>query len=396
MPVINSIANAKDEMSAWRHELHQNPQTCYEEEFASNFVKQKLTEWGIPFKDGIAVTGIVATIEGQSTSSGKSIGLRADMDALDITEKTNLPHASKTTGKMHACGHDGHTSTLLGVARHLNETKNFNGTVYLIFQPAEEGGAGAHRMMAEGLFKDFPMDAVYGYHNWPMEPKGKIGMRAGPLMACSDRVNISVTGKGGHAAMPHMTIDPMIVSAHIITALQSIVSRNVDPIDQAVISITNMNCGTGAENIIADTAEITGSIRAFTEETRRLLEKRIPEICENVAKAFGAEASAEYVRGYDPTINSAAETDICTTVARELVGEDNVDTGTPPCMGAEDFGAFLTEKPGCYIFMGQGEADEKSPHNQSLHSPYYDYNNEILPLAASYFAKLVEKTLPTE
>lgn len=396
MPVINSLANAKDEMAEWRHELHQNPQTCFKEEFASNFVKQKLTEWGIPFKDGIAETGIVATIEGQKTDSGKAIGLRADMDALDITEKTGLPYASNNPGKMHACGHDGHTSSLLGVARHLNETKNFNGTVHLIFQPAEEGGGGAHRMIKEGLFKDFPMDAVFGYHNWPAVPRGQAGLRAGPQMACSDDLFINVYGKGGHAAMPHTTIDPMIVAAHIITAVQSIVSRNVDPIDQAVVSITNMHCGTGADNIIPDTAEMFGSVRAFTEETRSILEKRIPEVAENVAAAFGATAEVKYIRGYDPTVNTAPETEICAEVARDLLGDENVDAETPQCMGAEDFGAFLAEKPGCYIFLGQGEADENSPHNQNLHSPYYNYNDEILPIAASYFAKLVERVMPNE
>ncbi len=394
MPVINSLANAKEEMSGWREELHQHPQTSYEEEYASDFVKRKLTEWGIPFKDGYAVTGIVATIEGQSTKSGKAIGLRADMDALNITEKTNLPYASKNPGKMHACGHDGHTSTLLGVARHLNETKNFDGTVHLIFQPAEEGGGGAHRMIKEGLFKDFPMDAVYGYHNWPSVPRGQAGLRAGPLMACSDDIIINVHGKGGHAAMPHNTIDPMIVAAHIITAIQTIVSRNVDPVDKAVISITNMHCGTGADNIIADTAEMFGSVRAFTEETRAILEKRLPEVAQQIAAAFGATVDAKYIRCYDPTINSAPETDICAEVAKELLGDDNVDIDTPPCMGAEDFGAYLAEKPGCYIFLGQGEKDKNSPHNQNLHSPYYDYNNELLPVAASYFAKLVEKIMP--
>lgn len=396
MPVINSIANAKEEIAAWRHELHQNPQTGFEEKFASNFVKQKLTEWGIPFEDGIAVTGIVATIEGQKSDSGKSIGLRADMDALNITEKTGLPYASKNPGKMHACGHDGHTSTLLGAAKYLNETKNFNGKVHLIFQPAEEGMGGAHKMIEEGIFERFPMDAVYGYHNWPTEKRGRIGLRPGPLMASSDQIKITVKGKGGHAALPHLTIDPMVVAAHIITALQSVVSRNVNPVEEAVMSITNMHCGTGADNIIADSAELVGSVRAFTEETRSLLEKRIPEIAENVAKAFGAEVDAVYSRGYDPTINSEAETLICAEVAKDVLGDDNVDDQTDPTMGAEDFGAFLTLKPGCYIFVGQGENDPNSPHSQSVHSPFYDYNDEILPIAASYFAKLVEKTLPLE
>lgn len=396
MPVINSLAHAKEEMADWRHELHRNPQTCYEEEFAAAFIQKKLTEWGIPFKAGIGVTGVVATIEGRSTDSGKAIGLRSDMDALNITEKTNLDYASKTPGKMHACGHDGHMATLLGVARYLNETRNFNGKVHLVFQPAEEGGAGAMRMMEDGLFKDFPMDAIYGYHNWPQKQIGTAGLRAGPLMACSDDIFIDVTGKGGHAAMPHNTIDPMIVSAHIITAIQSIVSRNVDPIENAVISITNLHCGTGADNIIPETAEMFGSVRAFTEETRALLERRIPEVAENVAKAFGATAIARYVRNYDPTINSAAESVLAAEVIQDVLGAEHVDTETPPVMGAEDFGAFLSEKPGCYIFIGQGTGDENSAHDQSVHSPYYNYNDDILPIAATYFAKLVEKALPLE
>ena len=397
MPVINSIADSKDEIAACRRELHQNPQTAYEEEFAAALVKKKLTEWGIKFKDGIATTGIVATIEGQKSDSGKTIGLRADMDALDITEKTNLPHASQNKDKMHACGHDGHTATLLCAAKYLNENRNFNGTVHLIFQPAEEGGNGAYKMIDEGLFKDFPCDYVFGIHNWPWEPVGKVMMRTGPLLASVDRFTVNITGQGGHAAMPQGTIDPAIVASHITTALQSIVSRNVDPIDTAVVSVTNINVGTGAFNIIADTAEISGTVRTFQPETRDMIKKRIRDIVQNVAAAFDATTEIEFGDGTDATINSADGVNMAAKAFAEIVGESNIDTDCPPCMGGEDFGAYMSHKPGAFIFVGQGvEGDEDSPHNQGLHSPYYDFNDDIIPIGASFFAKITETYMPLD
>lgn len=395
MTLSNSIAALKDEIATYRRELHQNPQTSYEETFASDLIQRKLTEWGIPFKAGYAVTGVVATIEGQKTDSGKSVALRADMDALNIIEQSGQPWASKTPGKMHGCGHDGHTAMLLGAAKYLSETRNFNGTVHLIFQPAEEGGAGAIRMIEQGLFKDYKIDAVFGMHNWPGMKRGTIGLRPGPIMASSDTFEIVVTGKGGHAAMPNRSIDPVVIAAHIITTLQTIVSREIDPVDQAVLSITNVNAGTGADNVIPDTATLTGTFRTFQVATRKHVARRIGEIASALASTMGGKAETKVFNGYDPTINSASESAFCADICRALVGEDNVDANVEPCMGAEDFGAMLQEVPGCYIWMGQGEPDEpESPHNKGLHNAGYDFNDEIIPMGIEYWARLVESSLP--
>ncbi len=396
MTKINSIADMKDEIAGYRRELHQNPQTCYEETFASELVAKKLTEWGIPFKKGIAVTGIVATIEGQKTDSGKAIALRADMDALDMHDESGQPWMSKNKGKMHGCGHDGHTAMLLGAAKYLSETRNFNGKIHLIFQPAEEGGGGAIRMIEEGLFKDFPVQAVFGMHNWPMMPKGTIGLRSGPIMASSDSFEITIKGKGGHAALPHNTIDPIVAASHVVTALQSIVSRQIDPVDQAVVSVTNFNAGSGAFNVIPDQVKMSGTYRSFRVETRALLKRRIEEITKTVAAAFGTEATVTMGDGYDPTINSATESEFCANIARALVGDQNVNANVEPCMGAEDFGAMLQEVPGCYIWMGQGESDKNSPHSKGLHTTGYDFNDEIIPMGIEYWARLVEAALPLQ
>lgn len=395
MTTINSIAAMKDEIAATRRALHENPQTAYVETFASAHVQEKLTAWGIPFKAGYAKTGIVAMIAGQKTDSGRAIGLRADMDALDITEASGQPWTSKIPGKMHGCGHDGHTAMLLGAAKYLSQTRNFNGTVYLIFQPAEEGGAGAIRMMEEGLFRDYPMNAIFGLHNWPAMKRGEIGLRAGPIMASSDSFEITITGKGGHAALPHRIVDPILAAAHLVTALQSVVSRQIDPVDQAVLSITNFNAGTGASNVIPDRAVLTGTYRAFQVETRALLERRLREISQSIAHSFGCECAVTVNDGYDPTINSAAESAFCADIARALVGAENVNANVEPCMGAEDFGAFLREVPGCYIWMGQGEPDAPdSPHNKGLHNAGYDFNDDIIPLGVEYWARLAEAALP--
>lgn len=394
MTTINSIADMKDEIAAYRRELHQNPQTSYEETFASDLVQRKLTEWGIPFTSGMAVTGIVATIEGQKTDSGKSIGLRADMDALDMVEASGQPWASKIPGKMHGCGHDGHTAMLLGAAKYLASTRNFNGKVHLIFQPAEEGGAGAIKMIEEGLFQKFPMNAVYGMHNWPGMAKGTIGLRPGPIMASSDSFEMTITGKGGHAALPHFNIDPIVAASQIVTALQSIVSRQVDPVDQAVVSITNFHAGSGASNVIPDKAVLSGTYRAFRVETRALLRKRIEEISATIAKAYNTTFELKVNDGYDPTINTAEESLFAANVARDVVGEGNVNANVEPCMGAEDFGAMLQNVPGCYIWMGQAEKDAKSPHNKGLHNVGYDFNDDIIPMGVEYWARLAEAALP--
>lgn len=396
MPVINRVADMKDEMTQWRHAMHENPQTAYEEEFASDLVAQKLTEWGIPFKRGFAKTGIVATIQGQKTDSGKAIGLRADMDALDITEKSGQPWASKIPGKMHGCGHDGHTAILLGAARYLNETRNFNGTIHLIFQPAEEGGRGADKMIEDGLFDQFPCDAVYGLHNWPGLRLGKAELRAGPLMANVDEFYITVHGKGGHAAYPENTIDPVIIGSQIVAAFQTIISRNSRPVEPAVLSVTNFNAGTGAFNVIADTAKLSGTVRSFSDETRTLVKTRMEQTAQSIAAAHGATLDFDYQFQTDATINSDEESAFAAQVLEKVLGHGNVSTNADLCMGGEDFGSFLKIRPGAYIFLGQGEKDEKSPHNQGLHSPHYDFNDEILPVAVTYFATLVEDAMPLD
>lgn len=397
MTLINSIAAMADEIAMYRRALHENPQTSYEETFASNLIASKLKEWGITFEQGIAVTGIVATIEGRTNKSGKAIGLRADIDALDIIEKSGQPWASKTPGKMHGCGHDGHTAMMLGAAKYLSETRNFDGTVHLIFQPAEEGGAGAVRMIEEGLFKKYPVDAVFGLHNWPGMKRGTIGLRPGPIMASTDQFYITVTGRGGHAAMPHLSIDPIVIASHIVTALQTILSRQVDPVDQAVVSVTNFNGGTGATNVIPDTVELVGTYRTFKPETRKFIGRRIEEITRSTAAMMGGIASIAFKDGYDPTINTAAESEFCAAVAAALVGQENVNANVEPCMGAEDFGAMLQEVPGCYVWMGQGEPGQPdSPHNKGLHNAGYDFNDALIPQGIEYWARLVETALPLE
>ena len=395
MNIRNSIHALKDEIAAYRRELHQNPQTAYEETFASGLVQKKLKEWGIKFEAGLGKTGVVATIEGATNKSGKRVGLRADMDALDIIEEDNKPWKSKNPGKMHACGHDGHTAMLLGAAKYLKDNPNFDGTVHLIFQPAEEGGRGAHAMINEGLFSKFPCDQVYGLHNWPSIPKGKIAMRTGPIMASSDVFRMEILGKGGHAAQPHRTVDPIVIGAQIISALQTLISRTTPPTDPAVISITNFNAGTGAHNIIPDHAKLVGTVRTYDQKLRLLLKERIGETARGIAQAMGADIKYEYDFVLDPTINEEKSTEFCAAIAAKLVGADNVDADVAPSMGGEDFGAMLLERPGCYIWMGQGEPDQASSnHNFGLHTPRYDFNDEIIPLGIEYWARIVEESLP--
>lgn len=393
----NSIAQMAETMSAWRRELHTNPGLAFEETYSAKFVEDKLKEWGIPYKSGIATTGIVATIEGRESNSGKAIGLRGDMDALPIFEKSGQPWASKNEGVMHACGHDGHTAILLGAAKYLSETRNFNGKVHLVFQPAEEGAHGADTMIEEGALRDFPVNAMYGLHNWPFLPVGKAELRAGPLLAAVDEFEITISGEGGHGAYPQSTKDPIPAGAAIVSALQTIVSRNIAAVEPVVVSVTNFNAGTGATNVIPDSAMLTGTVRTFSKDAQAFVEKRMAEICKSVGEGYGVKAElTRYFHNTKATINSAEEAEFAAKTLVNLLGAENVNPNCDLCLGGEDFGAFLYEVPGAYIFLGQGTPDKKSPHNQTLHSPFYDFNDEILPIAVDYFAELVETAMPVK
>ena len=386
MDIHEKIAQTHDEMTDWRRTLHEHPETAFEEVKTSQFVADKLESFGIKVERGLAGTGVVGIVEGKDPGS-RAIGLRADMDALDIYEQTNKPYASKTPGKMHACGHDGHTTMLLGAAKYLAETRDFSGTVYLIFQPAEENEGGARVMVDEGLFGKYPMEQVYGMHNWPGVPVGTIGMRTGPIMASYDIFEIKVTGKGAHGAMPHEGIDPVLVAAHIVTNLQTIASRNVDPLEAVVVSTTQIHGG-DAYNVIPQEVELKGTVRSFIPKVQDMAEANIKRIAASVASAHGAEADVHYERRYPPTVNEAEATLQAEKIANAIVGAKNVDTGVTPVMGSEDFAFMLQEKPGSYIWLGAGE------QSANLHSPHFDFNDEILPIGASYWARLVEETLP--
>jgi len=384
-----------EEVAGWRRELHQNPGLMYQEVFSGEFVAAQLTKMGIPFKRGIGKTGIVGFIEGRKNTSGKTIGLRGDMDALPIMEASGQPWASKVPGIMHACGHDGHTANLLGAAKYLSETRNFDGRVLLIFQPAEEGGRGAFAMMRDGLFKDdMKCDAVYGLHNWPKMPLGRAGIRPGPLMASVDNFKITIRGVGGHAAYPAMCIDPIVVGSTLVSALQSIVSRSIPAQEMAVLSTTNFKSGTGANNVVPDVAELSGTVRTFSPKVRDKMEDRIKTLAASVCAGYGATAEVHYEREIDPTINDAQHTQIAIEAMARIIGLENIDTNVEPTLGGEDFGGMLAAVPGAYIFVGQGVPDKNSPHNSGLHNPGYDFNDDVLPIGIDYFAELVESSLP--
>jgi len=380
------------EAAEWRRELHRHPGTAFEETFASDFVAAKLAEWGIPHERGIAGTGIVATVEGRRNHSGRAIALRADMDALDIPEQSGQPWASQTPGKMHGCGHDGHTASLLAAARYLNETRNFDGLIRLVFQPAEEVGRGAHRMLGEGLLERFPFDEIYGYHNWPGLPKGIFATSPGPMLAAVDTFEIRLTGKGGHAAMPHATRDVIPAAAQIVLALQTLVSRETDPMASAVLSVTNLNAGTGATNVIGDSARLTGTVRTFSNAVRDSLEARMQAVVKGIAAASNVDGEFAYTRIIDPTINEPEATRFIQAAAAAVAGADNVREFAP-IMGGEDFGGFLERRPGAFMAIGQSEPCPNSPHNKGLHNPQYDFNDAILPIAVAYFAELAERRL---
>ena len=395
MKLVEPILACLPELQEIRRDLHAHPELCYEEQRTADVVAARLTEWGIPIVRGLGVTGVVGIVK--NGSSHRAIGLRADMDALPMQEINGFAHASRHPGKMHACGHDGHTAMLLGAAHHLAQHRNFDGTVYLIFQPAEEGGGGARRMMDDGLFQQFPMEAVYGMHNWPGIPEGHFGVVSGPMMASSNEFRVSVRGKGAHAAQPHRGIDPVMVAVQIAQAWQTIVSREKNPLESAVLSITQIHAGS-ATNVIPDEAELVGTVRTFSYEVLDLIQRRMEEIATGVATAFNASVNFTFKRNYPPLINHPEQTAFAVEAMRAVVGADRVDTNVEPTMGAEDFAFMLQEKPGCYVFIGNGEGAHRAGGHGlgpcQLHNTSYDFNDNLLPIGASYWVRLVEMSLP--
>lgn len=394
MKLIDPIIEFHHELQRIRREIHANPELCFEERETADLVAKKLTEWGIPILRGMGVTGVVGIIK--NGTSDRAIGLRADMDALPMQEINTFAHASRNDGKMHACGHDGHTAMLLGAAHYLSQNKNFDGTVYVIFQPAEEGGGGAKRMMDDGLFSKCPMEAVFGMHNWPGIPVGEFGVTVGPMMASSNEFEVIVKGKGSHAAQPHKSVDPIMVAVQIAQSWQTIITRNNSPIDAAVLSITQIHAGS-ATNVIPDNASLIGTVRTFDLKVLDLIESRMRAIAEHTAEAFDAKVEFRFHRNYPPLINHAKETAFAVEVLQSIVGTDKVNPQVEPTMGAEDFAYMLQGKPGCYVFIGNGEGDHRSAGHGlgpcNLHNPSYDFNDDLLPIGATYWVRLAEQFL---
>ncbi len=387
---IDRIRSWQPELAELRRDIHAHPELSFQEQRTSGIVADYLRKLGIETHTGLAKTGVVGVVKGRGASS-RGIALRADMDCLPMHEANTFAHRSKNEGRMHACGHDGHTTMLLGAARYLAETRNFDGTAYLVFQPAEEGGGGGEVMVKEGLFERFPADEVYALHNWPGLPPGQMAVRAGPVMAATDEVQIRLRGRGGHGAMPHLVVDPVVAAAQVISALQTIASRNVNPVDAVVVSICSMQTSQlGAFNVIPDDVRLVGTVRTFRHDTRDLAEKRLKDIVTKIGEAFGVSAEIDYRRGYPATINSAREAQFAARVGERLFGKGNVVTEHEPTMGGEDFSYMLQARPGAYIFLGQGGA----AGGCFLHNASYDFNDEVIPLGAGYLAALVEEALP--
>lgn len=389
MPIVNRIADLHADITAWRRDIHQNPELLYDVHRTAAEVAQKLKGFGCDeVVTGIGRTGVVGVIKGRKPGAGERrvIGMRADMDALPIEEATGLPYASRTPGKMHACGHDGHTAMLLGAARYLAETRNFAGTAVVIFQPAEEGGAGGKAMCDDGMMARFGIDEVYGMHNSPGMPVGSFGIRAGAMMAATDTIVIDIEGKGTHAARPHLGVDPVLVGAQIINNLQSVAARSVDPLKSGVVSITMFRAGT-TDNVIPQTVQLQGTGRTLAPEVRDLLERRVREVVEGTAAAHGATAKLTYTRNYPVLVNHEQQTDFAASVAQQVAGHDRVDTRFPPMMGGEDFSYMLEERPGAFIWVGNGDS-------AGLHHPAYNFNDETIPFGTSYWVRLVETALP--
>ena len=393
MNVIDSIVTQAASIAAVRRDIHAHPELCFEEVRTADVVAHKLTEWGIPIHRGLGKTGVVGIVKGRDGgASGRAIGLRADMDALPMQEFNTFAHGSQHHGKMHACGHDGHTAMLLAAAQHFAKHRNFDGTVYLIFQPAEEGGGGARVMMEDGLFEQFPMQAVFGMHNWPGMKAGQFAVSPGPVMASSNEFKITIRGKGSHAAMPHMGIDPVPVACQMVQAFQNIISRNKKPVDAGVISVTMIHTGE-ATNVVPDSCELQGTVRTFTFEVLDMIERRMKQVAEHTCAAHEATCEFEFVRNYPPTVNSQAEAEFARKVMQGIVGEANV-VPQEPTMGAEDFAFMLQAKPGAYCFIANGDGTHRDMGHGggpcTLHNPSYDFNDDLIPLGATYWVRLAE------
>ena len=401
MKLIDSIVTQAAGIAAVRREIHAHPELCFQEVRTADLVAAKLTEWGIPIHRGLGTTGVVGIVKGRDGGAcGRAVGLRADMDALPMQEFNTFAHASQHAGKMHACGHDGHTAMLLAAAQHFAKHRDFDGTVYLIFQPAEEGGGGAREMIKEGLFEQFPMQAVFGMHNWPGGAVGTFAVSAGPVMASSNEFKITIRGKGSHAALPHNGIDPVPVACQMVQAFQTIISRNKKPVDAGVISVTMIHAGE-ATNVVPDSCELQGTVRTFSLEVLDLIEKRMEEIARHTCAAFDATCEFAFVRNYPPTVNSPAEADFARQVMQGIVGEANV-LPQEPTMGAEDFSYMLQAKPGAYVFIANGDGTHREMGHGggpcTLHNPSYDFNDDLIPLGATYWVELATRWLaaPTQ
>ena len=394
MQLVDSLAQARSELQAIRRDLHAHPELRFQEQRTADVVARTLAEWGVEVHRGLAGTGVVGVI--RSGKPGRSIGLRADMDALPIQETNSFTHRSQFDGRMHACGHDGHMAMLLAAARHLAASRSFAGTVVLIFQPAEEGGAGADRMIREGLFDRFPCDAVFALHNWPGLAVGQFAVAPGPMMASTNEFDIRVTGRGGHAAMPHLTVDPVLIAVQIVQALQGIVTRTRNPNDLAVLSVTMIHAG-DATNVIPDLAKIGGTVRTFDDSVTDLFERRIRQIADLTAQAHGATAAVQFQRTYPPTVNHPAQAEFAARVADTIVGAGNVVRNVDPSMGAEDFSFMLRARPGAYLFIGNGDgAHRDAGHGAgpcTLHNASYDFNDELIPVGGTFWVRLAERFL---
>jgi hippurate hydrolase len=389
MSVKPEIARDLELLTQWRRDLHAHPEIAFEEHRTAGIVAEHLESFGIEVHRGLAKTGVVGQLK--AGTGNRAIALRADMDALPLEEYNEFDHRSQTDGMMHACGHDGHTTMLLGAAKYLAESKDFDGTVYFIFQPAEEGEGGGKVMIEEGLFEQFPAETVFGLHNWPGMPAGQFGIAAGPMMAAFDIFDLKITGNGSHAAMPHQGVDSIVTASQVVTALQTITSRNTNPLDALVVSVTQIHGG-DAYNIIPDSVQLRGTVRSFKDSVGEYAEQAIARIATGICQAAGATMELDYQRRYPSTINHADETELAALAAAAVVGDDNIDRHPVPSMGSEDFAYMLRERPGCYVWLGNGMADGGC----MLHNPGYDFNDDILPVGASYWATLVEQNLPPE